>query len=126
LGTRVRTRGAKPEAKKAPFDLYLWKAGGTEGCRGRNGEHGGFRQAFVVNDHATLTFSKDGSRLFFGAAPPAPPAHATAIDEDKPSFDLWNYKDEHIPPMQKVRATADMNHSTARTGTRLRYRAVKA
>ena len=39
----------------------------------------GFRQGFVISDRANLTFSKDGTRLFFGAAPPAPPEHAAAI-----------------------------------------------
>jgi dipeptidyl aminopeptidase/acylaminoacyl peptidase len=99
------------EAKKTPYKLYLWKTGEPKAEAVVTASTAGFRQGFVVNDHATLTFSKDGSRLFFGAAPPAPPAHPTAIDEDKPSFDEWNYKDEHIPPMQKVRATADRNRS---------------
>ena len=98
-------------AKKPPYMLYLWKAGEAKAEEIASANTLGFRQGFVVNDHAALTFSKDGTRLFFGAAPPPPPPHATAIDEDKPSFDLWNYKDDSIPPAQKVRATADLNRS---------------
>jgi dipeptidyl aminopeptidase/acylaminoacyl peptidase len=71
----------------------------------------GFHQGYVIHDHATLTFSRDGSRLFFGAAPPPPPRHPATIDPDKPSFDLWSYDEESIPPIQKVRATADLNRS---------------
>jgi len=102
---------AETDAKKAPFKLYLWKAGEIKAAEVVAADSPGFKQGFVINDHATLTFSKDGSRLFFGAAPPAPPAHAKEIDEDKPSFDEWNYKDDYNPPAQKVRATADMNRS---------------
>ncbi len=102
---------ADAAAKKPPYMLYLWKAGEPTAEEIAAVSTPGFRQGFVVNDHAALTFSKDGTRLFFGAAPPPPPPHATAIDEDKPSFDLWNYKDDSIPPAQKVRATADLNRS---------------
>ena len=97
--------------KKPAYQLYFWKAGEAKAQAVATSGTAGLPAGFVVNDHATLQFSKDGTRLFFGAAPPAPPAHATAIDEDKPSFDLWNWKDDAIPPAQKVRATADMNRS---------------
>jgi dipeptidyl aminopeptidase/acylaminoacyl peptidase len=103
--------GATPEEKKAPYKLYLWKTGEAKAGEVVTASSAGFRQGFVINDHAAISFSKDGSRLFFGAAPPPPPPHATAIDEDKVSFDLWNYKDDAIPPAQKVRAAADLNRS---------------
>ena len=97
--------------KKPSYQLYFWKAGESKAQPVATTATAGLPSGFVVNDHAALQFSKDGSRLFFGAAPPPPPAHATAIDEDKPSFDLWNWKDDAIPPAQKVRATADLNRS---------------
>jgi dipeptidyl aminopeptidase/acylaminoacyl peptidase len=103
--------GAGSDDKKAPYKLYLWKAGEAKAAEVVTTDSAGFHKGFVINDHAALTFSKDGGRLFFGAAPPPPPAHAKEIDEDKPSFDEWNYKDDYIPPAQKVRATADMNRS---------------
>lgn len=91
--------------------LYLWKASAPKAEEIVSAATPGFHQGFVISDRANVTFSKDGTRIFFGAAPPPPPAHATAIAEDKPSFDLWNYKDDHIQPMQKVRAAADRNRS---------------
>lgn len=102
---------AKAEKKAAPYDLYLWKTSEAKAAEIVTLQTPGFRKGYEISDHAVLTFSKDGERLFFGAAPPPPPPHATAIDEDKPSFDLWNYKDDTIPPAQKVRATADRNRS---------------
>lgn len=103
--------GAASDDKKMSFKLYLWKAGDAKAAEVVTADSTGFHKGFVINDHAALTFSKDGSRLFFGTAPPPPPAHAKEIDEDKASFDEWNYKDDYIPPAQKVRATADMNRA---------------
>jgi dipeptidyl aminopeptidase/acylaminoacyl peptidase len=107
----VGNPSANADAKKAPYKLYLWKSGEAKAAEVADASTVGLHAGYVINDHAALTFSKDGSRLFFGAAPPPPPPHATAIDEDKPSFDEWNYKDDYIPPAQKVRATADLNRS---------------
>jgi dipeptidyl aminopeptidase/acylaminoacyl peptidase len=97
--------------EKPLFNLYVWKSGEPKAEMAVSSASTGFRKGFVVNDHATLTFSRDGKRLFFGAAPPPPPPHAKAIDEDKASFDLWNYSDAVIPPAQKVQAAADLNRS---------------
>ncbi|MEO6725974.1 MAG: prolyl oligopeptidase family serine peptidase, partial [Blastocatellia bacterium] len=61
-----------------------------------------------------INFSQDGSRLFFGIAPPPEPEKDPAdavAEEDKVSVDLWHWKDDYIQPMQKVRAEADRNRS---------------
>ena len=102
---------APVDARKPPYSLYLWKTSEPAAVLVVSAATPGFHAGWVVSNKGALTFSKDGSRLFFGAGPVPPPAHATAIDEDKPSFDLWNYKDEQIQSIQKVRATADLNRS---------------
>ncbi len=107
----VGNPGDELNGKKPGYNLYLWKTAEAKAAEVVSSATPGFRQGFIVNDHAALTFSKDGTRLFFGASPPPPPAHATGIDEDKPSFDLWNYKDDYIQSIQKSRAGADINRS---------------
>jgi dipeptidyl aminopeptidase/acylaminoacyl peptidase len=102
---------ASPTEKKPLYNLYLWKTADSKASPVVSTATPGFRKGFIIHDHATLAFSKDGTRLFFGAAPPPPPRHPTAIDPDKPSFDLWSYNEESIPPIQKVRAAADLNRS---------------
>ncbi len=74
----------------------------------------GFRKDFVVSEKATLGFSLDGTHLFLGAAPPAPPEKNP--DEDVPAdekvlVDLWHWKDDYIQPIQRVRAEQDRNKS---------------
>ncbi len=102
---------SKPDEKKPLYNLYLWKSAELKASLIASTATPGFHSGFVIHDHATLAFSKDGTRLFFGAAPPSPPRPAATIDPDKPSFDLWSYNEESIPPIQKVRATADLNRS---------------
>jgi dipeptidyl aminopeptidase/acylaminoacyl peptidase len=107
----VGNPASKPDEKKSLYNLYLWKSSEPKASLIVSTATPGFHPGFVIHDHATLTFSKDGTRLFFGAAPPSPPRPAATIDPDKPSFDLWSYNEESIPPIQKVRATADLNRS---------------
>ena len=99
------------DARKPPYNLYLWQSNAPKASEIVSSSTPGFHPGYILNDHATLAFTRDGSRLFFGAAPAPPPAHATSIDPDKPSFDLWRYQDDYIQPAQKVRATADLNRS---------------
>jgi dipeptidyl aminopeptidase/acylaminoacyl peptidase len=73
----------------------------------------GFRAGFVISDKGTLSFSKDGSRVFFGVAPPAEQKkeEADAAADDKAVVDLWSYTDDYIQPIQKVRAARDRDRT---------------
>jgi dipeptidyl aminopeptidase/acylaminoacyl peptidase len=98
---------AKPSKQK----LYLWDRQGTA-TELVSAATPGFRSEFVISDKGALSFSKDGSRVFFGVAAPAPPKKA---DDDptveKAVVDLWSYTDDYIQPIQKVRATRDRDHT---------------
>ncbi len=101
-------------AKAAHYKLYLWKTSAPAAAEVVSVGTPGFRQGFVVNERATLSFSKNGDSLYFGSAPPMGPApreHTGPATDDEVSFDLWSYKDDHIQPMQKVRAGADRGRS---------------
>src|SRR4029079_11087164 len=62
-----------------------------------------------------LAFSRDGSRLYVPAAPPArtepEPAEESAPSEDKVLADLWHWKDDVVQPMQRVRANQERNRT---------------
>jgi dipeptidyl aminopeptidase/acylaminoacyl peptidase len=79
----------------------------------------GFRQGFVISDRGPLSFSQDGSKLFFAISRPPEPepsdeegaATAPPVDEEKVVADLWHWKDDFIQPMQKVRLEQERNRS---------------
>jgi len=101
-------------SKQPRYKLYLWSIESPQASEVVSTSTLGFRNGFIINEKAALTFSKDGGHLFFGTAPPIAPIpreHTGPATEDEVSFDLWHYKDDHIQPMQKVRATADHDRS---------------
>jgi hypothetical protein len=62
--------------------------------------------------------AKDGSRVFYSLSRAGLHRGAPATDaipDDKPSFDLWHYKDDNIQPIQKVHAAADRNRTYSAT-----------
>ncbi len=66
---------------------------------------------YDVTDSGELSFSPDGSRVYFAvAAPPPPPANPVAPGEEKAVVELWHHKDDFIQPMQKIRYTASRTH----------------
>jgi dipeptidyl aminopeptidase/acylaminoacyl peptidase len=101
-------------AKQPKFKLYRWDRQGSAALEVASAASPGFRQEFAISDKGTLSFSKDGTRLFFGVAPPVPdkkPDTDAAASDDKAIVDLWSYKDDYIQPIQKVRAERDRNRT---------------
>ncbi|HWQ35482.1 MAG TPA: prolyl oligopeptidase family serine peptidase [Blastocatellia bacterium] len=101
-------------SKEPKHKLYYWNRSDAKATELVSTATLNFRSGFVISDRATLSFSLDGSRLFFGIAPPPEPekeADAEAANDDKVSVDLWHWKDDYIQPMQKVRAEQMRNRS---------------
>src|SRR6185369_8458300 len=92
-----------------------WNRGDSAGVsEAASTSSSGFRKEYVISDKANLTFSLDGSHLFFGNAPPPEPEKSA--DEELPAdekvlVDLWHWKDDYIQPIQKVRAEQERNKS---------------
>ena len=79
----------------------------------------GFPSGYAIADRGQVRFSRDGSRLYLSTAPAAdvaavdaePPTAAAPAGRgaasDKAVADLWNWKDDYVQPMQKVRSAQD-------------------
>jgi dipeptidyl aminopeptidase/acylaminoacyl peptidase len=100
-------------AKQAKWKLYLWNRQAPAAGEAVSSAMPGFHKGWEISEHGNISFSKDGKRLFFGCAPPSAPAPAAAdsTDGDKAVVDVWNYKDDYIQPIQKVRAARDRNRT---------------
>lgn len=93
--------------------IYHWDRKAAKAAEIVSAATPNLRAGLSVSDRAALSFAQDGSRLFFGVAPPPEPekeADAESADE-KVIVDLWHWKDDYIQPMQKVRAEQDRNRS---------------
>jgi dipeptidyl aminopeptidase/acylaminoacyl peptidase len=101
-------------ADQPKFKLYHWDRRSPKAAEIVSTATPNFRSGLVVSERASLAFSLDGSRLFFGVAPPPEKGKEQDAEEggdDKVIVDLWHWKDDYIQPMQKVRAERERNRS---------------
>ena len=101
-------------AKQPKWKLYGWDRKAASASVLVSGDMPGFRKEFAISDKGTVSFSKDGTRVFFACAPPPPEKKDDAdapADDTKAVVDLWSYKDDYIQPIQKVRADRDRNRT---------------
>jgi hypothetical protein len=101
-------------ADQPKYKLYHWDRRSPKAAEIVSTAIPNFRAGLVISDKAPLTFSLDGSRLFFGVAPPPEKEkeqNAEEAGDDKVIVDLWHLKDDYIQPMQKVRAEQERNRS---------------
>ena len=109
LSDRDDAKSKQPKTK-----LYLWDRHTDAPVELASSASRGLHEHFVISDKGAVTFSHDGKHIFFGVAAPDPPEIDPAnevLADDKVNADLWHYKDEHIQPMQKVRATQERNRT---------------
>ena len=102
------------DAKQPKFRVYHWNRKDPQATEIVSVSSPGFRKEFVVSERGNLSFSLDGSHLFFGTAPPPEPEKNP--DEEIPAdekvlVDLWHWKDDYVQPIQRVRAEQDRNRS---------------
>ncbi|HYT88530.1 MAG TPA: prolyl oligopeptidase family serine peptidase [Gemmataceae bacterium] len=64
----------------------------------------GLRPGMVLSESAPLSFSPDGRRLVLGVAPPPEKPSKASEKEDKVAVELWHWKGDFVPPMEKIRA----------------------
>ena len=93
----------------APFKLFYWTPADTAAAVVAAGTTAGMPARCAPSDNGAVTFSKDGSKLFFGTAPVADPEPDDAPEPVK--VDIWNWKDPLLQPMQKVRADDEKKRS---------------
>lgn len=65
----------------------------------------------LVADYGRVAFSRSGTALEFGVAPPRPDTVPHDSLYDKAIFDLWSWKDAELMPQQKVSAARDRNRT---------------
>lgn len=100
---------ADKEKEITAFNLYYWRAGDAEARAIVAAGTAGLPSGWLPSEHASLSFSKDGQRLFFGTAELARPEPKDAPEPFK--VDLWHWKDPELQSMQKVKAEKEKQRS---------------
>jgi dipeptidyl aminopeptidase/acylaminoacyl peptidase len=101
-------------AKQPKIKLYYWDRQAAAATEIVTPTTPGLGKDLFLSDRGNIAFSFDGSRIFFGIAPPPEPEKEEDDDtpaEEKVVVDLWHWKDDFIQPMQKVRANQERNRT---------------
>ena len=101
-------------ASQPKLKLYDWERSNGKAVELVSTALPNFKPGWVISERGAISFSNDGSKVFFGTAPapePEPAADEQAPAEEKVVVDLWHWKDDFIQPMQKVRANQERNRS---------------
>jgi dipeptidyl aminopeptidase/acylaminoacyl peptidase len=71
----------------------------------------GFMKGFVISDRASLSWSDDNRRVFFGVIPrtAAPDTARRRSADSTADVDVWTTQDERIQSLQMLQANADRN-----------------
>lgn len=82
------------------FQLYHWKAGDAAARLLANEKTKGLPTDWLVSEHYTPLFSKDGSKLFVGTSPKPVVQDTTLLPEEIVSVEVWHGDDDYIYPQQ--------------------------
>ncbi|NPA38055.1 MAG: S9 family peptidase [Chlorobi bacterium] len=86
------------------YRLYLWNEKYEEPVMVMDTVSTALPQEWSVLKKGSLSFSKDGRKLFFGAGNrPKPEPKDTLTEDEKVHVDIWSWQDKEIQPMQKKR-----------------------
>ncbi len=102
----------KKDEKAAPdlFKLYYLNLASQQTVNAIvDKDNSAMPKGWSISEHAGLSFSKDGQRLFFGTAE-IPPSEAKDAPEPV-KVDLWHWRDPELQAMQKVRAEREKQRS---------------
>jgi len=71
----------------------------------------GLPAKWTVSGDGKLTFSKAGTKLYFGIAPLKKAKDTTLVDFENAKLDIWGYKDDYLQPMQLKNADREAKRS---------------
>lgn len=91
--------------------LYYWKKGESAARVLANEKSTGIPAEWIVNENYTPSFSKDGSKLYFGTSPKPIVQDTTLLAEEIVNVEVWTWNDDYIYPQQNSRLNADKRRS---------------
>ncbi|MCX2478104.1 prolyl oligopeptidase family serine peptidase [Pedobacter sp. MC2016-15] len=71
----------------------------------------GLPAKWTVSGDGKLSFSKEGTKLFFGIAPLKKAKDTTLVDFENAKVDVWGYKDDYLQPMQLKNSDKELKRS---------------
>jgi dipeptidyl aminopeptidase/acylaminoacyl peptidase len=93
------------------YDLYLSKSF-DNASRIIDPSNKAMPSGWSVSENGNLTFSEDGTRLYFGTTlKPVKEPEDTLLDEEKYKLDIWSWDDKQLQPMQKKQLDQELKRT---------------
>ncbi len=99
------------EVETRPMDLFLWSEKQDSARLVFDNSNSILPNDWIVSKNASLQFSKNEERLFFGIAPTPLLQDSTILDDEIVNVEVWTYQDKKLYTQQNVELEKDKNQS---------------
>ncbi|MFQ5448814.1 MAG: hypothetical protein ACE5FF_17965, partial [Saprospiraceae bacterium] len=90
------------DAQIPPFGLLYWAEGQDSARLIADTASAFLPEQWLISENARPVFSKDGSKMFFGMAPPPILQDTNLLDEEIVNVEVWSYTDGRLHTNQKM------------------------
>jgi dienelactone hydrolase len=110
-GDKVSFLFTRDTAKNKIYDLFLYKSG-EKVVKVIDSSNRAMPAGWSVSENGNISFSEDGTRLFFGTAEkPAQEPKDTLLADEKYKLDIWSWDDEILQPQQKKQLDQELKRT---------------
>jgi dipeptidyl aminopeptidase/acylaminoacyl peptidase len=112
-GQQIVFLGDKVDRKNNPkiYSIYQYSVGQDSAQLLAHQQSNGLPNGYQISGDATLLYSDDGKKLYFGVAPIAVQKDTTLVDFEHAKVDIWHWKDEYLQTQQLVNLRRDLTRS---------------
>jgi dipeptidyl aminopeptidase/acylaminoacyl peptidase len=96
------TTKANEKALVRYFDLYYWQEKQKIATKLAEKGSPGLPKDWLISEHSSPRFAKDGSKLYFGTQTPPIVKDTTLLPEEIVSVDVWHWQDARLQSQQNV------------------------
>lgn len=103
-----------PKKEKSDKGMSLWNSADGKSARMILDRHPeGSPEGWVISENGTLSYSRDGSRLFFGTAPLTPEKDTLTLERNRPDVQVWSWDEPVQATVQNVRQKTEEKRTYA-------------
>ncbi len=99
------------EPRATPYALYHWAESKPESRMLADSTADLLPEGWLLSEHAKPAFSEDGSKLYFGIAPPPVLQDTTLLKEEIVNVEVWAYTDARLYTQEEDRLEQEKKRS---------------
>lgn len=95
------------EVRHRPYELYRWSVDDSSAIKVADNNSEFLPSGWQMSNYDAPYYSEDGSKLFFGIAPPILLQDSLILDDEIVNVEVWSHTDGLLHTQQKVRESRD-------------------